>query len=83
MPPKYVKNRTVFSKEQLTILKKEFECNKFPTVSRKWELCDITELKYSVIANWFQNQRKVENKLNRLKACGPLVFIFPNRKSSL
>lgn len=54
-------------RDQLDILKREFECNRFPTPERKRELSGLVGLDYKVVTNWFQNKRKIEYKFNKLK----------------
>lgn len=61
------RSRTFISGNQLEILKEEFVQNRFPTPQRKNELSEETGLDYKVITNWFQNKRKLEYRLNKLR----------------
>lgn len=65
------RSRTVLKTDQVEILKEEFLQNKFPAPDRKWELSKITGLDYKVITNWFQNKRKIQYRLDKLKLLHP------------
>lgn len=69
------RSRTVLTNYQLQILKQEFFQNKFPTPDRKWALSKITGLDYKVITNWFQNKRKIQYRLDKLKLLHPDFLI--------
>lgn len=68
-----VRNRTIITKHQLQVLKSEFEYNKFPTQDRKRELSILVGLDYKVVTNWFQNKRKIEYRIDKLRGLRALT----------
>ncbi|CAH0717202.1 unnamed protein product, partial [Brenthis ino] len=82
--PKFRRNRTTFSPDQLEELEKEFEKSHYPCVSTRERLASKTSLSEARVQVWFSNRRakwRRHQRMNLLKRGGSPSLRIPNSPS--